>query len=288
MTHRRRPAQPPAVYVIEDPAPNAFATGRDPQHAPSPSPAACWRRSNRDELQGVIAHEMSHVRNYDIRFATLIGILVGMIALVADLFLRGALVRRRRPRAAATEGATQAPSSCSSAHRPGLLAPLAARHRAVRHLAAPRAAGRRDRRRAHPQPARAWRGAAEDRRRPAASCAWATGRRRTSTSPTRSRARNSNPSIVPLVVGQQDCFFLAVAAKLPLDLLEPVELTGREIRKFIALFGLVEILNRTRSAPPSSQSPFPRFSMPGRWQSGICREYDGDMVRAFSAKGASR
>ena len=83
--------QPPAVYVIEDPAPNAFATGRDPAHSSIAVTRGLLDKLNRDELQGVVAHEMSHVRNYDIRFATLVGILVGLIALVADLFLRARL-----------------------------------------------------------------------------------------------------------------------------------------------------------------------------------------------------
>jgi heat shock protein HtpX len=92
-------SQPPAVYVIEDPAPNAFATGRDPQHAAIAVTRGLMAALDREELQGVIAHEMSHVRNYDIRFATLVGILVGMIALIADFFLRwsfwGGMGRRR-------------------------------------------------------------------------------------------------------------------------------------------------------------------------------------------------
>jgi len=78
----------PAVYVIADAAPNAFATGRDPKHASVAVTAGLLQMMSRDELQGVIAHEMSHVRNFDIRFATLVGVLVGMIALVADFFLR--------------------------------------------------------------------------------------------------------------------------------------------------------------------------------------------------------
>jgi heat shock protein HtpX len=78
----------PAVYVINDAAPNAFATGRDPQHASVAVTAGLLQMMSRDELQGVIAHEMSHVRNFDIRFATLVGVLVGMIALVSDFFLR--------------------------------------------------------------------------------------------------------------------------------------------------------------------------------------------------------
>jgi heat shock protein HtpX len=81
-------AAPPAVYVIDDPAPNAFATGRDPRHSSIAVTRGLMERLDREELQGVVAHEMSHIRNYDIRFATLVGILVGMIALVADFFLR--------------------------------------------------------------------------------------------------------------------------------------------------------------------------------------------------------
>ncbi len=78
----------PAVYVINDPAPNAFATGRDPRHASLAVTAGLLQMMSRDELQGVIAHEMSHVRNFDIRFAMLVGVLVGMIALISDFFLR--------------------------------------------------------------------------------------------------------------------------------------------------------------------------------------------------------
>jgi heat shock protein HtpX len=78
----------PKVYVVVDPAPNAFATGRDPQHAAVAVTSGLLQIMNRQELQGVVAHEMSHVRNLDIRFATLVGILVGVVALVCDLFLR--------------------------------------------------------------------------------------------------------------------------------------------------------------------------------------------------------
>ncbi|MFA4964944.1 MAG: M48 family metallopeptidase, partial [Thermoleophilia bacterium] len=89
----------PAVYVIEEAAPNAFATGRDPEHASVAVTRGLMALLDRDALQGVVAHELSHVRNFDIRFATLVGILVGMIALVADFFLRwnffGGFGRRR-------------------------------------------------------------------------------------------------------------------------------------------------------------------------------------------------
>ena len=89
----------PRTYIIDDPAPNAFATGRDPAHASIAVTTGLLERLDREELQGVVAHELSHVRNYDIRFATLVGILVGMIALIADFFLRatfwGGMGRRR-------------------------------------------------------------------------------------------------------------------------------------------------------------------------------------------------
>src|SRR5438270_7825094 len=78
----------PKVYVIDDTAPNAFATGRDPQHASIAATSGLLEKMDREELQGVIGHEMSHVRNFDIRFALLVGVLVGSIALIADFFLR--------------------------------------------------------------------------------------------------------------------------------------------------------------------------------------------------------
>ena len=78
----------PKVYVINDSAPNAFATGRDPRHASIAATSGLISKMDREELQGVIAHEMSHVGNYDIRFALLVGVLVGSIALLADWFLR--------------------------------------------------------------------------------------------------------------------------------------------------------------------------------------------------------
>lgn len=78
----------PAVYIINDSAPNAFATGRKPEMSSIAVTQGLLDKMNRDELQGVIAHEMSHVRNYDILFATLVGVMVGAIALMADFFLR--------------------------------------------------------------------------------------------------------------------------------------------------------------------------------------------------------
>lgn len=78
----------PAIYVIDDTAPNAFATGRNPQNSSIAVTTGLLQKMNREELQGVVGHEMSHVRNYDILFATLVGIMVGAIALMADFFLR--------------------------------------------------------------------------------------------------------------------------------------------------------------------------------------------------------
>ena len=78
----------PKVYFIDDTAPNAFATGRDPKHASVAITTGLLQKLDREELQGVIAHELSHVRNYDIRFSLMVGVLVGSIALLADFFLR--------------------------------------------------------------------------------------------------------------------------------------------------------------------------------------------------------
>lgn len=79
----------PKVYIIEDSAPNAFATGRNPEHASVAVTSGLLEKLNRDELQGVIAHEMSHVGNFDIRYAMLVGVLVGTTVLISDFFLRG-------------------------------------------------------------------------------------------------------------------------------------------------------------------------------------------------------
>lgn len=78
----------PRVYIIEDTAPNAFATGRDPAHASVAVTTGLLQKLDREELQGVIGHELAHVRNLDIRFTLLVGVLVGSIALLADLMAR--------------------------------------------------------------------------------------------------------------------------------------------------------------------------------------------------------
>ena len=74
----------PKVFVVPDPDANAFATGRSPEHASVAVTEGLLRALNREQLQGVIAHEMSHVRNYDIRLMTVIAALVGAIALLSD------------------------------------------------------------------------------------------------------------------------------------------------------------------------------------------------------------
>jgi heat shock protein HtpX len=78
----------PRVYLIDDTAPNAFATGRDPKHASIAITTGLLQKLDREELQGVIGHELSHVRNFDIRFTLVVGVMVGAIAMLADFFLR--------------------------------------------------------------------------------------------------------------------------------------------------------------------------------------------------------
>jgi len=78
----------PRIYLIDDTAMNAFATGRGPKNAVVAITKGLRDRLNRDELQGVLAHELSHVRNYDIRFAMLLAVMVGLLALLADGFRR--------------------------------------------------------------------------------------------------------------------------------------------------------------------------------------------------------
>ncbi len=80
----------PKVYVIDDSAPNAFATGNSPQNGIVCITTGLLSKLNRDELQGVMAHELAHIRNYDIRYMTTVSIMAGLIALLAD-FLQGQL-----------------------------------------------------------------------------------------------------------------------------------------------------------------------------------------------------
>lgn len=92
----------PKVYVIDDPSPNAFATGLNPQQGTIAVTTGLLQKLDRDELQGVIAHEMSHIRNNDIRFMTSLALIAGLIPLLADVFVRmqwfGGGSRRNRDR----------------------------------------------------------------------------------------------------------------------------------------------------------------------------------------------
>jgi heat shock protein HtpX len=78
----------PKVYVIHDRSPNAFATGRDPKHAVVAATTGLLEIMNDAELEGVIAHELSHIKNYDIRLAGVLAVLVGFVAILSDLFVR--------------------------------------------------------------------------------------------------------------------------------------------------------------------------------------------------------
>jgi len=81
----------PKVYVIEDRSPNAFATGRDPKHGVVAATTGLLDMMNEAELEGVIAHELSHIKNYDIRLAGVLAVLVGFVAILSDLFVRASL-----------------------------------------------------------------------------------------------------------------------------------------------------------------------------------------------------
>ena len=85
----------PKVYLINDSAPNAFAAGRDPKHASIAVTTGLVEKLEDEELQGVLAHELSHIKNYDIRVMSLVVVLVGIIAVVSDFFLRSMFWGRR-------------------------------------------------------------------------------------------------------------------------------------------------------------------------------------------------
>lgn len=89
----------PKVYIINDPSPNAFATGRDPKHASVAVTTGILDRLNKTELEGVLAHELSHVKNFDTRLMAITAVLVGFVALLANMFMNnlfwGGIGRRR-------------------------------------------------------------------------------------------------------------------------------------------------------------------------------------------------
>lgn len=83
--------QMPKIYVMNDSGMNAFATGRDPEHSAVAATTGLLQILDKQELEGVIAHELSHIRNYDIRLMSLVTILAGSIAIISDFFLRSLL-----------------------------------------------------------------------------------------------------------------------------------------------------------------------------------------------------
>lgn len=94
----------PKIYLIDDTAPNAFATGRDPEHAAIVVTTGLLEKLDRLELEGVLAHEMAHIQNYDIRLATIATILVGMVVMMSDFFQRSMLYGRRYGRRSDSRG----------------------------------------------------------------------------------------------------------------------------------------------------------------------------------------
>ncbi|RJQ17545.1 zinc metalloprotease HtpX [Candidatus Woesearchaeota archaeon] len=86
----------PKVYLIQEDSINAFATGRNPEHASIAVTSGARKKLNRQELEGVLAHEMSHIGNYDIRFMVLVTVLVGVVALFSDFMLRSFLFGDKR------------------------------------------------------------------------------------------------------------------------------------------------------------------------------------------------
>lgn len=95
----------PRAYVVEDPAPNAFATGRNPQNAAIAVTTGLLEKMNRVELEGVIAHEMAHIRNYDILVTTIAVVLAGVVVLLSDWMLRAMRWGGVRRRGGGREGA---------------------------------------------------------------------------------------------------------------------------------------------------------------------------------------
>ncbi len=85
----------PKIYIMNDPSINAFATGRKPELSSIAITTGAIEKLKNEELEGVLAHELSHIQNYDIRFMMLVAILVGAISIMANIFLRGGMFRRR-------------------------------------------------------------------------------------------------------------------------------------------------------------------------------------------------
>ncbi len=116
----------PRVYVVDDPAPNAFATGKDPEHAAIAATTGLMAKLDRSELQGVIAHEMAHIRNNDIRVMTVAVATAGAIALIADIFWRLLYFGGARGRRSRDDNGAQAALTIIGFLFVAILAPLAA------------------------------------------------------------------------------------------------------------------------------------------------------------------
>jgi heat shock protein HtpX len=86
----------PKVYIMESATPNAFATGRDPKHSAVAATTGILNLLDDNELKGVMAHELSHIKNYDIRIMTIVIVLVGIVALLSDWFLRTSFFGKNR------------------------------------------------------------------------------------------------------------------------------------------------------------------------------------------------
>jgi heat shock protein HtpX len=89
---------PPKVYVVEDDEINAFAVGKDPKHASIAVTTGALKNLNRTELEGVVGHELTHVADYDVRFMTLVAVLVGLVAILSWMLIRSYLVAGREER----------------------------------------------------------------------------------------------------------------------------------------------------------------------------------------------
>ncbi|KKP70227.1 MAG: Protease HtpX-like protein [candidate division CPR3 bacterium GW2011_GWF2_35_18] len=116
----------PRIYIIDDTAPNAFATGRDPKHAVICVTTGLLQKLEKLELEGVIAHELSHIKNYDIRLMSIVVILVGLVALMSDWFLRFSFWGGGRRRRNSDEGGQLGAIFAIAAIVLALLSPLIA------------------------------------------------------------------------------------------------------------------------------------------------------------------
>lgn len=117
----------PRVYIIDDDRPNAFAVGRDPKKAAVAVTAGMLKRLTRDELQGVIAHEIGHIHNQDVRFMTLASVMVGSIVLISEVFLRSLWFGAGRRRSSSSKGGQAQVILLVFAIFLAIVAPIAAR-----------------------------------------------------------------------------------------------------------------------------------------------------------------